>query len=61
MKVFNDLKVALDEQFNAMKELNLFSSKANHDELKITYLSSFPEGTNPIFVTNTEHDCNCCM
>lgn len=24
------------------------------------YLAAFPEGTNPIFKTNTEHDCSCC-
>jgi len=24
------------------------------------YLSSFPEGTDPIFRERTEHDCNCC-
>ena len=25
-----------------------------------SYLAAFPEGTNPIFRTRTEHDCNCC-
>lgn len=24
------------------------------------YLASFPPGTNPIYKTNTEHDCTCC-
>lgn len=25
-----------------------------------TYLTSFPEGTNPLFRERTEHDCVCC-
>jgi hypothetical protein len=25
-----------------------------------TYLTSFPAGTNPIFIKRTEHDCHCC-
>ncbi len=25
-----------------------------------TYLAAFPPGTNPIYKTNTEHDCYCC-
>jgi hypothetical protein len=61
MKTFHDLKSALNIQFDVIKEKDLFVSKADKNELKETYLSSFPEGTNPIFVTNTEHDCNCCM
>ena len=24
------------------------------------YLDAFPEGTNPVYKTNTEHDCSCC-
>jgi len=30
------------------------------DDLYALYLSSFPEGSNPIFRTRTEHDCSCC-
>jgi hypothetical protein len=61
MKTFHDLKLALNIQFDVIKDQNLFVSKADKNELKQMYLSSFPEGSNPIFVTNTEHDCNCCM
>lgn len=32
----------------------------NGDDVWRHYLASFPEGTNPIYKTNTEHDCNCC-
>lgn len=30
------------------------------DELWNHYLSSFPEGTNPVFRVRTQHDCSCC-
>lgn len=29
-------------------------------DLYTSYLLSFPEGTNPIYRTNTFHDCSCC-
>lgn len=30
------------------------------DALYARYLSAFPEGTNPVFKTRSEHDCSCC-
>jgi len=33
---------------------------ASKDDLWNWYLTSFPEGTNPIFRERTEHDCACC-
>lgn len=30
------------------------------DELFAHYLASYPEGSNPIYKTRTEHDCSCC-
>lgn len=38
----------------------LYQTNANGYDLWDIYLSSFPEGTNPIFRVNTEHDCSCC-
>jgi len=29
-------------------------------DLKEVYLAAFPEGTNPVYITNTEHDCSAC-
>jgi hypothetical protein len=29
-------------------------------DIAASYLAAFPEGTNPIFKTRTEHDCSCC-
>lgn len=30
------------------------------DKMWETYLAAFPEGTNPIYLNRTEHDCACC-
>lgn len=39
---------------------SLFTVSTDKDELWNTYINSFPEGTNKIHKTNTEHDCSCC-
>lgn len=39
---------------------NVFVVDIEGDALYEKYLSSFPEGTNPIFKEKTEHDCSCC-
>ena len=38
----------------------LFLSHVNKSEIWNTYLGAFPEGTDPIFIENTVHNCNCC-
>ena len=60
MQQFTELKVAVSNQFEKLKEHRLYTSKASRDDLWDTYLSSFPEGTNPVYRERTEHDCNCC-
>lgn len=39
---------------------SLFTVSTDKDELWNTYINSFPEGTNKMYRTNTEHDCSCC-
>lgn len=39
---------------------NVFRAGISGDALWAVYLSSFPEGTNPIFRERTEHDCSSC-
>lgn len=49
------------DQFNLMATtMTLYRTQTDHDEIKTVYLNSFPEGTNKIYITNTEHDCSCC-
>lgn len=38
----------------------VFVTDVKGDDLFALYLSSFPQGTNPVYKTRTEYDCNCC-
>lgn len=63
MSDFNLLRDAVKTRLDQIINLSggeLFVVDVNKDQLWETYLSSFPEGTNPIFKERTEHDCNCC-
>lgn len=60
MMNFKDIKNAVAKQFAAMCNQQLFRVNIDKDVLWQTYLSAFPEGTNPIYKERTEHDCNCC-
>lgn len=51
---------AVRSQFEKMQKHQLFRVAAPGDRLWETYLASFPPGTNPIFKTRGEHDCQCC-
>jgi hypothetical protein len=57
---FHQFKEAVALQFQWMSLYPLYTTSVEKDELWATYLSSFPEGTNPIFRERTEHDCSCC-
>jgi len=57
---FNVIKTAVAAQFQHMQAYQLFRVDIDKDALWQLYLSSFPEGTNPIYRQRTEHDCSCC-
>lgn len=57
---FKTIKTAVAKQFATMSNQQLFRMNIDKDVLWQTYLSAFPEGTNPIYKERTEHDCNCC-
>lgn len=42
------------------KAAQVFVTNVDGDELYRRYLYAFPEGTNPLFKKQTEHDCSCC-
>lgn len=60
MMNFKNIKTAVARRFAAMSNQQLFRVNIDKDVLWNLYLSSFPEGTNPIYKERTEHDCNCC-
>jgi len=59
---FIAMRDKLIDHFNEMtKDINhLFVVSIDKDKMWQTYLSSFPDGADPIFRERTEHDCSCC-
>lgn len=60
MSNFMQFKKAVQKQFDRMAKHELFVSSTNKDTMWERYLTSFPDGTNPMFRERTEHDCSCC-
>jgi hypothetical protein len=61
MKDFKLFRTAVGKQFDAMSRAGkLFVVEYDRDVLWDVYLKSFPEGSNPLYKTRTEHDCSCC-
>lgn len=60
LMTFKAFAKAIVKQIDLMTSGQLFETAVPGDELWALYLSSFPEGSNPIYKERTEHDCNCC-
>ena len=60
MSDFAPFSKAVHAQYTKLAKQNLFVTTEDHEALIARYLASFPEGTNPVYITNTEHDCSCC-
>jgi hypothetical protein len=60
MNLFKPFAQLVHQQFNRMAQHELFEVDIEPNDLWATYLAAFPEGTNPVYKTNTEHDCSCC-
>lgn len=61
MDVFPIFAKIVAKSFQAIvKQPNAFVVNVDGDAMYQKYLASFPDGTNPIFKKNTEHDCSCC-
>ncbi|QGH74963.1 hypothetical protein MAL1_00217 [Bacteriophage DSS3_MAL1] len=58
MADFTKFADAVRAQFDGMKTDTLYEVVVDRDEMWDVYLNAFPEGTNPIFRTRTEHDCS---
>lgn len=57
---FANFKRAVQQQFATMQTLPLFYVDIDGEELWQLYLQSYPEGTNPIYRVQSEHDCSAC-
>ena len=55
---FQTFSKAVHDKLQSFNGRKLFMSSAS--DLSAQYLAAFPEGTNPVYITNTEHDCSCC-
>lgn len=61
MDIFSSFSHIVTASFQKItKETNVYVADVDGDVLYTQYLAAFPAGTNPIFKTNTEHDCSCC-
>lgn len=58
---FKQFSQKINDQFNYLDtQGRLLHAGISKQQLTEEYLSSFPEGTDPIYIENTTHDCNCC-
>ena len=57
---FQKFSKAIRVKFDTMAKHELLSVAATKNELWDIYLRSFPEGTDPIYKTETTHNCVCC-
>lgn len=57
---FKPFAQQVKDNFNSMSTKPLYRTNIGLDEIKDIYLTSFPVGTNPMYITNTQHDCTCC-
>lgn len=60
MPNFKAFARAIETQYNHIAKGELYVVDVSDEVIKDVYLNSFPEGTNPVYLTNSEHDCSCC-
>lgn len=59
MSSFSNFAQAVKKQFDELSKNELFVTASGQSVYEM-YLASFPEGTDPIYKTRTEHDCSTC-
>jgi len=60
MSEFTDFSKLIHDRYNELSKSELFVVGNDNKVFSEEYLKAFPEGTDPIFKTATEHDCTCC-
>jgi hypothetical protein len=60
MESFDKFSEKVKEKFLEISKGEIYKLDVSKDDLWDLYLSSFPDGTNPVYRQNSFHDCNCC-
>jgi hypothetical protein len=60
MSNFQKFAQLIHARYTALAKHELFVVGTDKHAISDTYLAAFPPGTNPVYKTNTEHDCTCC-
>lgn len=60
MANFKKFRKAFQKHFATMTGGLLYLTDVNPYDMWDKYLASFPEGSDPLYKENSEHDCNCC-
>lgn len=60
MADFHAFAIKVHQRYNELAKGELFVAGTGADDIFAHYLASFPKGSNPIYLTNTQHDCSCC-
>jgi uncharacterized protein YfaP (DUF2135 family) len=60
MNTFHTFAKLVNARFNQLAAYPLYDTAVSNDHLWETYLSAFPEGTDPLYRVNSQHNCNCC-
>lgn len=60
MADFHAFATKVHQRYNELAKGELFVAGTGADDIFAHYLASFPKGSNPIYLTNTQHDCSCC-
>ena len=60
MSTFQSFSKLVHTRYTQLAKHELFVVGVDNHDFSAAYLAAFPAGTNPVFVTNTEHDCSCC-
>lgn len=60
MSDFQKFSKLIHDRYKALAAGELFIVGTDNHAFSDAYLAAFPPGTNPVYKTNTEHDCSCC-
>jgi hypothetical protein len=60
MSEFSEFSKLVNASYSRLAQAELFTVGSDNKAFSEAYLAAFPPGTDPIYKTQTEHNCNCC-